>query len=286
MTILEQGKRFIWRHGRLLERAVMAHLLEGEAPGRVALALRAYQNLDGGLGHALEPDLRAPESQPLYLEFGLRTLYDCGLRAPDLAQGACIFLSQHADLEAGIPTLFPSALAYDHAPHWEAPSAREPSLDRLISLVGLLNWQRIEHPWLERAVGACLAHLARLPMEDAHTIQNGFCLLESVAETRDVSALFDRLADELTRASFFLAEAPISGYGLTPLHLAPTPDSYLRRLFGQEQIEAHLDDLLAQQQPDGGWPIAWEPPGETAALAWRAHRTLAALTTLRAYGRI
>jgi hypothetical protein len=30
----------------------------------VLAALRAYRNTDGGYGHGLEPDLRAPESQP------------------------------------------------------------------------------------------------------------------------------------------------------------------------------------------------------------------------------
>ncbi len=286
MTAWERGKRFVVRHGRLLERAVLAQCLEGEAPGRVALALQAYQNPDGGLGYGLEPDLCAPESQPLFVEFGLHTLYACGLRAPALARAACAFVARHADLQRGIPTLFPSALAYDHAPHWDSPAAQEPSLDRLIGLVGLLNWQGIEDAWLARAVPACLDLLETLPLDDVHTLQTAFCLLESVAPTRDVGALYARLADQLSRTSHFIAEAPVRGYGLTPLHLAPTPESYCRPLFREEQIAAHLDDLLSRQQEDGGWPIAWSPPSESAAWAWRAHNTLSALMTLRAYGRI
>jgi hypothetical protein len=41
-----------------------------------------------------------------------------------------------------------------------------------------------------------------------------------------------------------------------------------------------------QQDADGGWLIQWEPPGEMARREWRGHKTVMALGTLRAYGRI
>ena len=50
------------------------------------------------------------------------------------------------------------------------------------------------------------------------------------------------------------------------------------------QIEGHLQDLLAHQQADGGWPIRWEPPGPAAALEWRGRVTLEAIRPLAAYG--
>jgi hypothetical protein len=37
---------------------------------------------------------------------------------------------------------------------------------------------------------------------------------------------------------------------------------------------------------DGGWPIAWEPPGPAAASAWRAIVTIEALRTLDANDRL
>jgi len=59
-----------------------------------------------------------------------------------------------------------------------------------------------------------------------------------------------------------------------------------RQIFTQAHIEAHLGDLDAHQQEDGGWPILWQPPGEIAQWEWRGHKTVSALYTLRAYGRI
>jgi hypothetical protein len=72
-------------------------------------------------------------------------------------------------------------------------------------------------------------------------------------------------------------------YGVTPLHLAPTPDSPWRRLFDDDVVEGHLARLRRDQQPDGGWPLTWEPPGETAMFEWRGTETLRALRTLAAY---
>lgn len=282
---LEKATSFIWYNARHLDRAIFDARFYGEPAARVLDIVRTYQNADGGFGHALEPDVRAPDSQPLFVEFALRTLYDNGLRDPDLAYRACDFLARHADLDQGIPTLFPSAQQYPHAGHW-TPRAEQPSLDRLIGLVGLANWQGVQHPWLARAVDACLDHLASIRLDDAHTLSCAFCLVESVSPTRTVDTLFDKLAGELGHAQFFCAGTPVTEYGLTPLEFAPAPGAYCRRLFSDAQIDAHLDDLASHQQDDGGWPIRWGPPGEMARCEWRAHKTVVALSTLRAYGRL
>jgi hypothetical protein len=285
MVDIDRAIAFVWCHGRLLEKAMLAQTLSLEPPGRVADALRAYQTADGGFGYGLEADVCAPESQPLFLEFAMATLRDWRVRAPDLAALACAFMAQHADLERGIMTLFPSALRHPHAPHWDSPSAPERSVDRMVGIVGLLAWQGIEDPWLARATEACLEHIATLETDDAHTIAGAFTLVESLSPTRDVRAEYARLADLLSRARFIIPDAPVVGYGLTPLDFSPTPDAYCRGLFTDAQYAGHMDDLAAKQESDGGWPIAWEPPSETARGNWRAHRTVRALAVLRAWGR-
>jgi len=159
-------------------------------------------------------------------------------------------------------------------------------MGRLISLVGLLNWQGVKNAWLEEAVGSCLNHISSHKLEDAHLIQNAFCLLESVAETRDVDHLFKKLQVELIKSNFYIPGTPVEGYGLTPLEFAPSPDSYCRKIFSDQQIRDHLIEVETRQQEDGGWGIEWEPPGETAYWEWRGYRTVKTLATLRAYDRI
>jgi hypothetical protein len=286
MVDVNAACEFVWANGRLLERAMLAQTLRLEPPGRVAHVLRAYQTPDDGFGYGLEADVCAPESQPLFLEFALRTLHDWDLRDVDLAQGACRFLQRYAHLERGIVTLFPSALRHARAPHWDNPSALEPSLDRMVGLVGLLAWQGIAHPWLERAIEVCLARVATLETDDAHTILTCFALLEAVARVRDVSGERAHLAELLARARFITPDAPVTGYSLTPLEFSPRPDGYCRSLFTEQQYAGHLDDLASRQQPDGGWPITWQPPSEANGWAWRAHATVRAVAVLRAWGRV
>jgi hypothetical protein len=281
---LNKAIQFIWENARLLERVVFEYRFYNGPASRVIEVLRTYQNLDGGFGHALEPDLRAPDSHPLFVEFALHTLYECGLRDPDTTYRACDFLARHADLERGIPTLLPSSSQYPRAEHWYNPAAIQPSLDRLIGLVGLTHWQGVQHPWLIQAADACLEKVATLHYTDAHTIQTAFCLLESLAAERDVEPLYQKLSNELMTCNFFIAGTPVSGYGLTPLDFAPTPQAYCRRLFSQAQIEAHLADLASKQDEDGGWPIQWVPPGEAAKWEWRARKTLIVLSVMQAYG--
>jgi len=283
--VLERGRRFIWENGRLLERAIFTWRFMEGPPGQVVAVLRAYQNADGGFGQALEPDVRAPDSQPLFVEFGLRTLYECGLRDGGLARAACDFLARHADLQRGIPTLFETFEDYPHAGHWSR-QATQPAMDRLAGLVGLARWQGVVHPWLAAAEPLCLAYLLSERLDDAHSIQNAFCLAESMQDRAAAQGLFDKLAGDLAQANFYCAEAPVDRYGLTPLQFAPAPSAYCRPIFRGDQIEAHLQDLAAQQESDGGWPVRWGPPGAAALLEWRAYGTLRALCVLRAYGKI
>lgn len=62
--ILEKRTNFIWRHARLLERAIFEHFFYDTSAARIIDLLHAYQNEDGGFGYALETDLRALDSHP------------------------------------------------------------------------------------------------------------------------------------------------------------------------------------------------------------------------------
>jgi hypothetical protein len=286
MMDLNKAINFIWENARLLERAVFEYRFYDAPSSRILDVLKAYQEADGGFGQALEPDLRAPDSQPLFVEFALRMLYECNLRDLLLSTQACNFVAAHADLDRGIPTIFASSRRYPRAAHWTNPASEQPSMERLTGLVGLLKWQDVRDPWLERAVDACVEHILGSRYDDAHTIRTAFALVESLSGTREVEKLFQKLSDELRVANFFSLEVPVVSYALTPLDFAPQPESYCQKLFTQAQIDAHLDDLASKQDHDGGWSIQWEPPGEMARLEWRAYKTVSAIGTLHLYGRI
>ena len=56
--------------------------------------------------------------------------------------------------------------------------------------------------------------------------------------------------------------------------------------FADPIVEGHLDRLAHDQQPDGGWPLTWEPPSTASTLEYRGIETLRALRVLSAYGHL
>jgi hypothetical protein len=108
---------------RLLERLLFAIRFEHADPASVGRLISAYQNSDGGLGYALEPDLRCPESQPLFVEVGLSALHDAGWRDEQLSLSICSFLESVSNSEGLVPTILPSALASPIL-HWSSAGFR------------------------------------------------------------------------------------------------------------------------------------------------------------------
>jgi hypothetical protein len=285
MSILQHATDFLWRNARLLERALFAHQFLGAPADHVRTAIRAYRNPDGGLGHALEPDIRAPTSQPLFVEVGFRALQQAGIRDQEMALGACDFLASVAREDGTVPIALPSMLDYPRAAHWAELGPPDDSPNPTASIAGLLLWQGVEHPWLERATAWCWQRLEQ-PIAEAHDIVTALTFLRFAPDRPRAEALAVSVARQAFGARYFKAEPGPGSYGLTPLHLAPSPDAPGRVAFSDDLIAAHLDDLAAGQQEDGGWPITWNPPGPGAVMEWRGVWTLEALTTLRTYGRV
>ncbi|TWD80269.1 hypothetical protein FB561_1342 [Kribbella amoyensis] len=280
MDIFEAAREFVRREGRLVERRLFATVFEGADPIGVVDALRGYRNADGGFGHGLEPDKRVPDSQGLDVETAFNVLIAAGARDDELVRGACDWLASVATPEGAVSLGTAAIEGYPHADHWAA-WAYQPGLNPTAGLVGRLHTLGVEHPWRDRAAQWCRAQLAEGFPEDAHAMHESMEFLEHEPDV-DI----DRVRDWLPKLSHYRADAADPSYGVTPLQFAPTPDSFWRQLFDDAQLQAHLDRLLADQQPDGGWALTWEPPGQAATLEYRGAVTVAALTKLKAWGRL
>ncbi len=281
--ILAGARDFILANARLLERRLFEVCFEGAKPEAAGRAVRAYLNLDGGLGHALEPDVRCSQSQPLFIGMGLAALESACCRDGELATGICDFLATVSD-ERGLVSVFSKdALKSPIASHW-LHAALETGVNPTAELCGLLYYQGVDHPWLRRATETIVAVILDNPPKEAHALLCAARLAEHLPDRALAGELARRIASALPGASFFIADAPAQGYGLTPLDFAPRPDSMLRPLFTKSQLEGHLADLLTRRQPDGGWPITWDAPSPASAAEWRGIFTLNALLRLAAYG--
>ena len=283
--VLTAGRAFLDREGRLIERRLAAVVFDGADPGPVVDAVRAYRNADGGFGHGLEPDKRCPDSLPIDVECALEILLVSGAtNASGLVLGACDWLASVAD-DGPVPMGFPAIEGYPRAEHW-SDWTYTPGLNPTAGLAGRLHRMGVEHPWLDRATAWCWTQLESGFHEDAHTLAEVLVFLANVPDRDRAAAVGAHVGGWLVGLQWFRADAADPGYGVTPLHLAPAPQSPWRRQFDDATFDGHLDRLVRDQQPDGGWPITWEPPGIASTMEWRGIETLRALRTLRAYGRL
>jgi hypothetical protein len=119
-----------------------------------------------------------------------------------------------------------------------------------------------------------------------HALRCVAWFLDAAPDRERAAALGPSVAAALPGAALYQPEPDSDQYGVGPLELAPSPASLARSWFDDDVIERHLVHLEQQQQADGGWPIAWEPPSPASLCDWRGMVTIHALRTLQAYGRL
>jgi hypothetical protein len=288
MTVdLPAAATFLQSNARLLERRRFAHLFEQGGADPVVHLLRAYRNPDGGFGHAIEPDMRAPTSQPVGVHTALEILHEVGIADDALIEAAGDFLLTITRDDGGIPFVLEDAMAYPHAPWWQYADESSP----IQTPVNAAAFHRLgaHHPWLGRADEFCFRTIAELDLsglttQPGYALQFGVAFLNAHPDAERAEQALDALAPALQPLT--TADADPSAEVTSPLDLAPEPGSRARRLFDQATIERHLDALEAAQQDDGGWRVSWPDWNPAAAIEWRGVATLNALRLLRANGRV
>jgi hypothetical protein len=152
MIDLDAAEQFVHANARLIDRHRLAVLLHGAPAGPVLDALRAYRTPDGGFGHALEPDVRCPGSQPSAVLQALEILAGLGELDDPLVGEIGDWLTAITNPDGGVPTVLPSAEGHPRAP-WMVPA---PESGFLTYALAAKLWQAgSSHPWLEAATGWC-----------------------------------------------------------------------------------------------------------------------------------
>ncbi|GGT47077.1 hypothetical protein GCM10010207_54350 [Streptomyces atratus] len=259
-------------------------------------ALAAYLNEDGGYGHALEPDLRGPVSQPLHTAHALNVLDSIDRCSGLRVERICRFLTDVSTKEGALPALLPSQRGYPAAPF--IPIVDDPPAALLTTgpVVGLLHRNAVWHAWLFRATDFCWAAVDALDQSHPYEIEAALAFLDGAPDRARAEAAADRLGRLVREQRLAVlhpersAEYPVAaGYAPGERHFpydyARTPDSLARHWFTDEELVRSLDHLAAQQQADGGWPVNWRQWAPGTALEGRPIVTLKALLTLRAHGR-
>jgi hypothetical protein len=280
---LDAAKTFIYAHARLLERHRLAYLLGEAGPEPVVTVLRAYRNADGGFGNAIEPDMRAPVSQPVGAHTAMEILHEVGVHDDALIDGAADWLTTVTRADGGVPFCLASALDYPRNPIWQP--ADESSIIQTGANAAALHELGVAHPWLDRADEFMWREIEKLDLTTAadnpgtgYVVRFAITFLNAVPDDQRANAALDALRPGLDR---FVSTEP-GGDVQTALDIAPWPDSRSRALVDPADIERNLDALEAAQQPDGGWMFGWDGWNPAATLEWRGVVTIEALRLLHA----
>ncbi|MBV9805314.1 MAG: hypothetical protein JO130_19100, partial [Solirubrobacterales bacterium] len=173
------AETFIWSTARLLDRHRYAMLFADGSAEPVQAALAAYQNPDGGFGHGLEPDLRAPGSQPGPTLYALETLLEAEMLASEMGNSARAWVAGIADPDGGIPSALAGFEAYPHAPWWTP----EPGSMLTFGLAGVLHAGGVENDeWLPRATEWCWHAIEAQQAASAYWLKYACAFLDAVPD--------------------------------------------------------------------------------------------------------
>jgi hypothetical protein len=280
---VDAAEQFVLANARLLDRHRLAVLLHGAPHASVIQALRAYRNPDGGFGHALEPDVRAPESEPASRLHALEVLAEIGALDDPMVTDAAAWIASIADPDGGLPFVLPTAAAHPHAP-WMVPSDGGSFLT--FAIAARLCETGSSEPWLGRATEWCWAKLEGSNELGAYWLKFSLDFLDQVPDHAPAVAAIQGVSSRLGGDGSLQVPGGTENERLTPLDLSPRPGARSRELFTDDQIEADLDLLERGQQDDGGWTFDWLAWSPGQSVEWRGAITLRALTTLGAHARI
>ncbi|WP_435253241.1 hypothetical protein [Streptomyces tendae] len=293
---LARAEHFVWLTARVLEQRLFAYHFRGGDPGPVETALEAYRNEDGGYGHALEPDLRGPVSQPLHTACALRVLDAVGRCGGQRAERVCRYLTSVSTPDGALPVTRASRNGYPAAPF--VPVVADPPGELLVTgpVVGLLHRNEVWHAWLFRATDFCWQAAESLVSPHPYEVEATLAFLDAAPDRLRAQAAADRLGrlvrerhlavlepDDLDACPVPPGHAP--GEHHFPHDYARDPRSLARAWFTDDEMARSLDFLAAGQEGDGGWPVRRRRWAPVPALEARGRVTLDALCTLRAYGR-
>jgi hypothetical protein len=273
----------MFRTARVLERHRLAVLLHGASAEPVRQALLAFRNPDGGFGNALEPDVRAPHSEPVATLSALEVLASLDAGDDPLVDEAAAWIDTIADPDGGVPFVLTGAAHYPRAP-WMVPSDGGSHLT--FALAAALWELRAPGPWRDRATQWCWDKLERPDELSAYWIKFGLAFLDRVDDAPRAQAAIDRLRPRLGSDGCIPVPGGTENERLTPLALSPRPDARSRRLFAADRIEADLDRLEAGQLEDGGWTFDWLAWAPAQEVEWRGLVTLQAVSLLRSHRRL
>lgn len=302
MNTYEKARAFMYRCARPLELALWQHRFEGGSAESVLTALAAYQNEDGGFGHALEADNWNPASSPLTTQTATAILFDIDAPAGHpVVEGILRYLDSGKDFDEAHrqwPGSIPSNNDHPRAIWWTWEDKEAFNYNPTAALAAFIlryaeRGSDVYRKGLTLAQEAVDWLLARDPFADKHVVYL-FMQLAKYAQGHPVDGL-DRLEARLHEAVPLCVCTDLTKYGVEyvdrPTDLIDGPAHPFYPAVA-EAAQAECRFLIDSQQEDGAWPVPWQWYNEykdefaVARVWWQGHIVLKHITYLKNFGAI
>ncbi len=268
------ARDFVYRQGTLFERALFAWLFDDGDLERLQQIILCYKNPDGGFGHGFEHDLKAPQSNPLALEYLLGVMKHTDIPAGNLLDGTAAWVEANMEADGALRNP-PQTRDYPLAPWWQETGGQTmPD-----SITGnLITFNAATPSLLLKTKAWALANLG-IEKIRANTwlfmAYHAYDFFFAIDDFPELPQLRKATIDNIVACAESMPEAQHDSI----FTFAPTPDSRVAKALPAGLLDRCLDTLAQAQQAEGFWRDQHDLP------QWYPMTTINALLALRRYGR-
>ena len=275
--------KFVLENAHPLDLAVYKYYFENESSQAVVDELSKFQNVDGGFGHALEPDFFNPNSSPIATNDAIITLARVNAldRDSDIVKGIVRYLESHDSFDKDKKRwLFAidSNKDYPHAIWWEKKGDGISKFNPSISLASFMICYGTRTPLYEEIIKDGLDFLKNGEEISGDDV-NCYLLAYELLTSNNINDIVDLnvFKDLLSKAIENCICKDIEKYGVeyVPMPSVIFTGKYIEFVTPEIKslIVAEKDTLGKLQMEDGGFDITWKwytpyPDEYEQARAW------------------
>lgn len=296
-------RRWMVRNARPLDLARWRFHFEGGGIAPVLEALSAYQNEDGGFGHALEADAWNPHSTPIQTATAVERLLELEFAdaGHPLVQGILKYLDSGVDMDGRTwRNVVASNNDYPHAPWWHtsSDSTSHSMYNPTAILAGFILKAAPKDSGLYATGLGIARELTELFLRDPAIEMHPLKCVDTLLHCITWAGLQEHFPYVELQEAFKVQSARLisrdegswNGYGCRPSAFIHSPHSpgyaELGGLLHQE-----LDYLLETRNAASIWELTWSWEGYEREYAisenwWKGHIVIENLRLLREFGRM
>lgn len=300
MNTFKKSRNFVYRNARPLDFARFRYHFENGTKEEILKILAAYQNPDGGFGHALENDSWNPNSTPIQTWAATEILKEIDYFASQnsIIEGILRYLGSGVDFEgeAWLNTVKTND-DYPHAPWWSF--ADNSPINPSASLAGfiLLTADRESDIFktAERVAKNCFAEYMKNPCGEMHELRCmtelfEYCNKAGIVYLFDLEILKNKLCSDVKNCICQNTDEWDTNYVCKPSRFISSRNSIFYE-DSKETAEYECDFIKKTQLESGAWSITWSwgaYDNEFAISAnwWRSHFVIENLLYLKNFGKL